>query len=403
MFIKRTLGDYVARLSHQFPAVLVTGPRQSGKTTLLKHIGQNRNYVSLDLLEERRLANENPQLFLARFKPPLTIDEIQYAPNLLSYIKAAIDRDRKPGLFWLTGSQHLHLLESMKETLAGRVAILNLLGFSNAEELELNAPDDPWLPSTVGAMGNASADAVEIFRRIVRGSLPPLSAGEIRDTDNFYGSYITTYIERDVRSIVSVGDQLKFEAFMTLLAARSGQLLNLNEVARETGVSQPTAERWLSVLIASFQVYLLRPFYKNITKRMIKTPKIYFLDTGVLCYLTKWKSAESALSGAMAGHLFETYTVNEILRSYWHRGRQAPIWYFRTYEKAEIDLLFEEEGRIHAAEIKINPPVRASEIRGLPAISRLGLKTGHNAVITCTQGIHHLADDVSIVPVTGIM
>ena len=345
----------IKKKEKMFKKILVTGARQVGKTTLLKNMNPNMNYITLDDMILNQSAVEEPELFLKANKPPIIIDEIQYAPNLLRYIKMVVDNSEKKSLYYLTGSQQFHLMKDVSESLAGRVGILNLLGLSLREikEIEFNEPFLPteeYLSKRKKHVKEISYN--EIWNIIHKGSMPALYQEE-SDVDMFYAMYVSTYIERDVRSLTQVGDTLSFLKFMTALASRIGQLLNLNSIANEVGITIPTAQRWLSILVASNIVYVLEPYYNNIMKRAVKTPKVYFLDTGLAAYLTKWKTSEVLESGTMAGNFFENYVIVEIIKSYYNTGElRPPVYFYRDKEKREIDLIIEENGKLYPIEIK---------------------------------------------------
>ena len=312
MYLTRTLEAFIKTSARQFPVLLVTGPRQVGKTTLLRQLSRkDRAYVTLDDPLVLRLAREDPALFFQRFPPPVFIDEIQYAPGLLPYIKMEADRDRTAGRFWLTGSQHFHLMKGVSESLAGRVGIIQLLGLSRVE-LERRGPDGgPFLPTPekirqLSRQGGGLTLA-ELYRLIWRGAYPGLVLDERADRDLFYSSYVQTYLQRDVRDLARVGDETAFLRFLRGAAARTGQLLNLVDLARDADVAPNTAKNWLSILQASGIVYLLEPFHSNITKRLVKTPKLYFLDTGLAAYLTEWSSPETLEAGATSGPILESW------------------------------------------------------------------------------------------------
>jgi hypothetical protein len=356
MYTHRTLENYIQKASSQFPVLLVTGSRQVGKTTLLKHLAYNRNYVTLDDPMILNLAKEDPSLFIQRFPGPVLIDEIQYAPELLPLIKMEVDRSNTPGLYWLTGSQQFHLMKGISESLAGRVGIINLLGFSLRERFNQSEQSIPFLPipDVIQKQEQSShpLSLKELYEIIWKGSFPALVLSKESDRCLFYSSYIQTYIQRDIRDLAKVGDEMAFLRFLRATAARSAQLLNLSDLARDADISPNTAKSWLSILLATGLIYLLQPYYQNVTKRLIKTPKLYFLDTGLCAYLTEWTSPETLESGAMSGAIFETWIMSEILKSWWHNGRQAPFYYYRDKDQKEIDLLIVQDGIIYPLEFK---------------------------------------------------
>ncbi len=402
MYIKRTSEDVIKKLSKHFKVVLVTGARQVGKSTLLKHCDENRNYVSLDDLSERELAINEPKLFLETHKTPLIIDEIQYAPNLLSYIKLIVDKSDKKGQYWLTGSQQFHLMKNVSESLAGRVGILDLMGLSLAElsQIPNNEPFFPDLEYIEERRENhKNYSTSDIFKIIYNGSFPALNnQDEFQDRNAFYSAYIRTYIERDIRYLSSISNEMKFLNFIRVVAARTGQVLKYSELANAVDISEPTAKTWLSVLVSSNIVYLLEPYYCNITKRMTKMPKIYFLDTGLCSYLTGWSSPEVIEKGAMNGAFFETFVVSEILKSYRHNGERPLIYWYRDTQQKEIDLLIERDGKLHPIEIKLTSNPNKSMLKHFNVLDN----QGYGGLICMRESDIPLTEDVSAIPISYI-
>lgn len=355
-YISRSLEKVVSEVTKEYPVVLVTGPRQVGKTTMLQKLmeGTDRSYVSLDDLNERNLAKTDPELFLQLHKPPVLIDEVQYAPELFTYIKVLVDKNHAPGDFWLTGSQVFKLMRGIQESLAGRVAVLSLTSLSQAElcdgEMEPFTVDMDAL--TIRRKKRKQADTREIFERIFKGSMPAIVSGQNSNSQIFYSSYLTTYIERDVRELSDAIDSLKFYNFITAVAARCGQMLNVADIARDADINQKQAKDWLGILETLGIIFYLHPYSNNLLKRLVKTPKLYFYDTGLVCYLTKWSSADTLLSGAMNGAILENYVVSEIMKTYLNSGKEPFMYYYRDKDSREIDIVLEHDGVINPIEIK---------------------------------------------------
>jgi hypothetical protein len=404
MFYARALAPSILAASEQFPVLLLTGPRQVGKTTLLQHLAhRDRRYVTLDDPASRALAQSDPALFLQRFEPPLLIDEIQYAPQLLPLIKMSADRQRRRGLFWLTGSQQFHLMKGVSETLAGRVAILSLLGFSSRERRRRELDVEPFLPAQrVLKRREASAPLLtlkRLYADIWLGAFPALATKTVRDRDLFYSSYLQTYLQRDVQDLAQVGNEAAFLRFLKACAARTGQLLNITELARDADVATNTAKNWLSILQASFQVLLLPPYHTNLTKRLLKTPKLHFLDTGLCAYLAEWSSPETLEAGAMNGAILETYVVAEVLKSWWNRGKQPQLYYYRDKDRREIDLLLAQDGALYPVEVKKSASPRRDWVQSFAALDRLKPGWSEGGVVCLARERLPLTDRINVIPV----
>lgn len=383
-YIKRDLEAKILALSKEYSCILVTGPRQVGKTTVLQRLMGEREYVTLDDMAERSLAKKDPAMFLQLHCAPIMIDEVQYAPELFSYIKIAIDKGAAPGSYWLTGSQAFKLMDLAQESLAGRVAILHMPGLSQHEIYgsgeckpftldleELKSREKERLP----------ADIHEIYRRIWNGSMPGLVSGKFSDRDVFYSSYLQTYIERDVKDETQVKDSYAFADFIRAAACRAGQMLNVHDIGSDVGVSDDTAKRWLSILEKSGIIFYLRPYSNNLLKRTVKTPKMYFFDTGLVAYLCRYSSPEILANGAMNGAILENYVVSEIIKSYRNCGNDCLIWYYRDKLSNEIDTVIESDGELHPIEIKRSVNPGSELIKPFELLDKAYLKRGSGAIL----------------------
>lgn len=404
MYIKRHAEKTVEQLSKMFGAVLVAGPWQVGKTTMLEKLTGDINKVTLDDPIIRAGAEEESGTFFKDNPPPVFVDEIQKAPKLFEQIKMILDRDRKKGQFFMCGSQQFKMMKGVSESLAGRIGLVTLLGLSLRENYGVDfdvpfIPTDEYFTERKNNLANISYD--DVWNIIHRGSMPELRKNPDFDWQMFYGAYVRTYIDRDVRELSEIGDTVKFTRFMVAAAASTGQLLNLASLARDVGISQPTAERWLSILVASNIVYLLQPYSNNITKRAVKTPKLYFLDTGLAAYLTKWNTPDVLKNGAMAGAFFETFVVSEIIKSYYNRGiLELPIYFYRDKDMREIDLLIEDGGVLYPLEMKKHADPSKKDIDAFSVLDKIpGVKRGSGGVICLYDKLISLQSDDKIIPI----
>jgi predicted AAA+ superfamily ATPase len=398
MYYKRTLSKVISEATETFPVVLITGPRQVGKTTVFEHCKESsRTYVTLDDPQTRWLAKNDPHLFLQTYRAPLFIDEIQYAPELFPCIKMEVDRTRRKGMFWLTGSQQFNLMRDVSESLAGRVAILELQGLSQSEKNELDSV--PFLPDTLTPDSRPVLDIHTLYGHILRGSFPELHANPNMNRILFYASYLKTYIERDIRQLIQISNERRFITFVKVMAARTGQLLNYNDVAKDVEVSVNTIKSWISVLETSGLIFLLQPYHNNIAGRALKTPKLYFADTGLCCYLSGWETVNTLSGGAMSGAILETYVISEIMKSYRHNGLTPNAWFYRDRDRKEIDLLIERNGLFYPVEIKRTASPKAGDVKHFDMLARLGLSAGMGALVCLYDKLLPLNNRTLIVPV----
>jgi predicted AAA+ superfamily ATPase len=371
-YVTRTIEPVLQAATRDFPAVVLTGPRQAGKTTVLKRLfARTHEYVSLEALDVREMAAHDPRAFLRLHKPPVILDEVQQTPDLLAYIQEAIDDRRElKGQYVLSGSQNLLLLQHVSESLAGRAAILRLLPLSLRERAGTPARPLPWEGAGVAApersIGRSEPD--DLWRHLLRGGFPDLTASADESWLRWHQSYVQTYLERDVRTVRQIGDLQTFQTFLRLLAARSAQLLNMTSLANELGLTLNTVKAWVSVLQASYQVMLLQPYHANVSKRLTKHPKVYFTDTGTLCYLVGLRDPLHAMQGPMAGAIVETAVVTELFKTYLHRGDEPRLWFWRTSRGSEVDIVVEDQMELHPIEVKAAATPRAGMAKGIAAM-----------------------------------
>lgn len=404
MYIKRHIEKVVNECLEQFSVLLVTGPRQVGKTTLLQYTCQNFKYATFDDPITLNEAIEESNLFLMNNEPPLLIDEVQYAPQILRYLKLYVDKNKRKGLFALTGSQAFNLMKNVSETLAGRMAVIELSGLSLREIHGVNF-FEPFIPNEqyIEKRKNYLLDYNNLWETIHRGMMPELQNSKI-NWERYYSSYIKTYLERDVRQLINVTNELKFIKFLTSLAVRCGELLNVNAIANEVETSADTIKRWISVLQSSGIIFLLEPYSNNVLKRAIKTPKVYFYDSGLVCYLARWISADAAKVGAQAGNIFENFVVSEIVKSHINAGKTiSSIYFYRDRDQREIDLVIEEDGKLYPIEIKMSGNPTKAMGRHFSALDNIPNKERMNGIILCLYDKKtYLSENIISLPITYI-
>lgn len=401
-FINRDLNHRILQLSKEYACLLVSGPRQVGKTTLLRHLAPERAYVTLDDLEERRLARQEPATFLSLHKPPVLIDEVQYAPELFSYLKIAVDDGAQPGDYWLTGSQAFSMMALAQESLAGRVALLHLPSLSQ-HEIYGRGEAAPFSMELAALQARAShgtpAGLDGIYERIWRGSMPGIASGRYTDREMFYSSYVSTYIDRDVSDSIERVDKLRFHDFIRAAACRVGQMLNVHSIAADVGISDKTAKSWLRVLEASDIIFYLRPYTSNLLKRTVKQAKLYFFDTGLVAFLTAYLTPDILAKGALSGAILENYVVAELRKTFYNAGRTGNFWYYRDKDGREIDVILEQNGRVYPIEIKRTSNPGSELANAFTVLDKGALPRGSGAILCTRERMTALDAQTFVVPV----
>ena len=403
-YIRRTLEQKILEINEDYSCLLLIAPRQVGKTTMLVHLmdGTNRQKVTLDDTENRRLAKTDPALFLELHPAPVLIDEVQYAPELFSYIKINVDNGAAPGSYWLTGSQAFQLMELAQESLAGRTAIVHMSALSQSElygdhwsePLSLNLQKLNSRKEHLAACGSA-----EMFERIWNGGMPGHRSGRFKDRDVFYSSYIQTYINRDVTDMIPGVDKLLFADFIRAAACRVGQMLNTHDIAGDVGVSDDIAKRWLQVLEKSEVIFYLRPYSNNLLKRTVKTPKMYFFDTGLVAYLTKYSSPEILMNGAINGAILENYTVAEIRKTWLNSAKECLMHYYRDKDTNEIDMVVEADGELHPLEIKKSTNPGTELASAFKVLDKGSVPRGTGAILCLREELSAIDRSTFILPI----
>lgn len=403
-YIHRTLEQKIMDISRDYSCLLLIGPRQVGKTTMLEHLmeGSGRQKVTLDDVENRRLAQSDPALFLEMHPAPVLIDEVQYAPQLFSYIKINVDNGAAPGSYWLTGSQAFQLMELAQESLAGRTAIVHMSALSQSE-LYGDGTTEP-LSLKLEKLNRrkehlSSCNSTEMFERIWNGGMPGHRSGRYTDRDVFYSSYIQTYINRDVSDMIPGVDKLLFADFIRAAACRVGQMLNTHDIAQDVGVSDDTAKRWLQVLEKSEVIFYLRPYSNNLLKRTVKTPKMYFFDTGLAAYLTKYSSPEILMNGAINGAILENYTVAEIRKTWLNSAKECLLHYYRDKDTNEIDMVIEADGELHPLEIKKSTNPGTELASAFKVLDKGSVPRGAGAILCLREEISAIDRNTFILPI----
>ena len=407
IMIKRHIENEIKKIRKMFSCILVTGARQVGKTTLLTEYGKKFDYITFDDPFAKRQLKESGINYLDRYKLPLILDEVQYAPDIFHYIKIKSDTLKKKGIFYMSGSQQFKMMKNVSESLAGRVGIINLSSLSlreinNEKFYDSFVLSNSFLSKRKKHLSNWTEK--DIWNYIFRGGMPELIANSKIDKNKYFVTYINTYLERDVRDLKQIGDLSKFSDFLIALAARTGQLLNKKEISRDIGVDEKTITKWLSVLVASNIIFLLYPYHNNKLKRLVKTPKVYFLDTGLCSYLTSFETAKTLMNSAYAGHIFETYVISEIVKSYYNCGiLEPPIYFYRDKNMVEIDLVIVRDATIYPIEIKKYTNYDIRDIKQFRVLNKLkDLKIGNGGIICMNKELLKLKNGDYIVPINYI-
>lgn len=408
-YIQRQIEPLLTTAGREYPVVLVTGPRQVGKSTVVEHVLDREQItierLTLDDLDLRRLAREDPSLFFQLHEPPVFIDEVQYAPELFPQIKLMVDAGAPAGSFWLSGSQQFDLMKPAGESLAGRAAVISLSSLSLRERA--GTPSGGHLVLDLAALrvrvaSARRATASELFQDMYRGAMPAVANGSRSNVALFYSSYIQTYIERDVRQLLGDVDDVRFSDFMRSVAARCSQLLNVSAIAQDAQIRNDKAKEWLGVLERSGIIFYLHPYSNNQLKRSVKAPKLYFHDCGLVAHLARWTDAGTLAAGAMSGAFVENLVVSELYKGYLNEGAQPPLYYYRDRDAREIDVVIEEDGELHPIEIKKTASPNRGMARAFSVLDRSLVPRGNGAVICMAERLSALDEHTFVVPIWAL-
>lgn len=417
LYINRSIENEVIKMKKEYSVIMINGPRQVGKTTLLNYLTRSDkqiNYVSLDDIKIRTLANDDPELFLRNYTTPLIIDEFQYAPDLLSYIKIKVDNDKLNNLFdnkssntlyYLTGSQIFRTNKNINESLAGRVGIIDLHPLSTREIAKES--DSLFIPDVKTLKDKKSLKSMstgKLFDRIIKGSYPEIYKNKDLNFQSYYESYIRTYIERDIRELINIKDETKFLKFISSVAARTSLEYNASDIAENIGVDNKTVDSWMSILSNSNLVYLIQPYLNNNVGRIIKRPKIIFMDTGLACYLTGYIDSITLEKSVYSGQIFETYVISEVIKSFSnHRlDPRKHIYYYRDSNQKEIDLIINYNNTIYPIEIKKSSNPGSSAIKNFDVVNKFNLSKGNGIVLCLCDSIFPIDENNYLVPIEYI-
>lgn len=409
-YISRHLEKILSEYIDSFPVILITGARQTGKSTILQHSTQKKkiNYITFDDPMKQMLAEQTPDLFISSNPYPCILDEIKYVPNLFRYLKIEVDKNRTNGMYLLTGSHQFQLMNKASESLAGRIGILQLLPLSLREK-EKETFSLPFIPTKEYCLERAKSIKEKkqiqnktIWDDIFQGGYPEVVKNNLKP-EFFYNSYLKTYLERDIRLLSQIENENQFLQFIMVTATRTGQILKYSDIAKEVGISEVTAKKWISLLITSGIIFLLNPFHSNIEKRLLKTPKLYFYDTGLVTYLTRWADSNALMNGTMAGAIFETFVVSEIVKSYHNMGKEPPVYFYRDKDQKEIDLLIYQNNTLYPVEIKKTTNPTQDDIKNFSVLSKFkNIKIGDGCVICNSKELSALKENILTIPVSFI-
>ena len=402
-YIKRLAEDRFQMLNKMFQVVLVCGPRQVGKTTMLKHLAENTNrtYVTLDDMDDRYLAINDPKMFFQKYKTPILIDEVQYAPNLFSYIKIMADTNQRPGEFWLSGSQSYKIMKNVSESLAGRIGIMNMYPLLYQERLRIleGLPKSFDFDTLANIKNRPIIELNDVFDYIFKGGMPRTVDYDTEMRNEYFKSYIDTFLMKDVMELGGVTDTVRFRKFISVCATQNANMVNYANLAMASGVSEPTAKEWLSILQGIGIVYLLQPYFNNSLKRLTKTPKLYFFDTGLCAYLAKIPSKEILMNSSFEGAYFENYVVNQFVIKSMITPFEKNIYFYRDFDQKEIDIILEDGEGLTPFEVKVSANPEKRDVKKFKVLDKTEKPIKNGGIICLIDSIYPADEKHSLIPV----